>query len=240
MAGPRGPTVAVIALALGSGAVDAFGFTVLGAVFASVMTGNLVLFGIAAVHVRPGPALSAGTAIGAYVAGVFTTSAWLGRPAPGRHLAVRRRPRPRTAVLLRGMSRPGPAGRIRAVWGLVPVVQAAVLAGWLLCRARPDGAAQAGLLALSAFAMGVQSTGVNTLPLRGAATTYLTGTLTVLTTELATSGVPATMRRRFAVLAAALIGAGMDAALLAWARPAAPALPLAATLTAAAVLGRAR
>lgn len=104
----------------------------------------------------------------------------------------------------------------------------------------PRRGAQFLLLALSAFAMGVQSATVNTLPLAGAATTYLTGTLTTLTTELATSGVPSTMRRRFAVLAAALAGAGLDAVLLTWARPAAPALPLAATLTVVALLRRSR
>jgi hypothetical protein len=48
------------------------------------------------------------------------------------------------------------------------------------------------------------------------------------------------MRRRFAVLAAALTGAGMDAILLAWARPAAPALPLAATVAVVLLIGRRR
>lgn len=45
---------------------------------------------------------------------------------------------------------------------------------------------------------------------------YLTGTRTSLVTELATTGVPATLRLRFAVLAAALAGAGLSAVLLAW------------------------
>jgi uncharacterized membrane protein YoaK (UPF0700 family) len=122
----------------------------------------------------------------------------------------------------------------------VPVAQVMVLAGWLTCGGHPAKAVQISLLAVSAFAMGVQSAGVNTLPLTGAATTYLTGTLTTLTTELATSGVPATMRRRFAVLAAALLGAGLNAILLTWARPAAPALPLAATLAVLVLLARSR
>jgi uncharacterized membrane protein YoaK (UPF0700 family) len=115
-----------------------------------------------------------------------------------------------------------------------------VLGGWLACGAHPGEAGQLLLLALSALGMGVQSTGVGRFPLTGAATTYLTGTLTVLTTELATSGTPAVMRRRLAVLAAALAGAGLDAALFTWARPAAPALPLAATLTVAVLIGRDR
>jgi uncharacterized membrane protein YoaK (UPF0700 family) len=122
----------------------------------------------------------------------------------------------------------------------VPFAQALTLAGWLGSGGHPKETAKLALLVLSAFAMGVQSAGVNTLPLSGAATTYLTGTLTTLTTELATSGVPSTMRRRFAVLAAALGGAGLDAVLLTWVRPAAPALPLAATLAVAVLLGRRR
>jgi uncharacterized membrane protein YoaK (UPF0700 family) len=132
----------------------------------------------------------------------------------------------------------GLPARLRAVLVVVPVAQAGVLAGWLASGGRPGVAVQIGLLVLAAYGMGVQSAGVNTLPLAGAATTYLTGTLTTLATELATSGHPTTMRRRFAVLAAALVGAALDAALFAWARPAAPALPLAATLTVVLLLAR--
>ena len=129
------------------------------------------------------------------------------------------------------------SGRVRQALMVVPVAQAAVLSGWLACHGRPGETAKLLLLGLSALAMGVQSAGVNTLPLTGAATTYLTGTLTVLTTELATSGVRQTMLRRFAVLVAALAGAGLSGILLTWARPAAPALPLAATLAVVLVLG---
>lgn len=132
------------------------------------------------------------------------------------------------------------SGQLWRALTAVPAAQVTVLAVWLASDGHPAKAAQIGLLALSAFAMGVQSAGVNTLPLTGAATTYLTGTLTTLTTELATSGVLTTMRRRFAVLAAALTGAALNAALLTWLRPAAPALPLAVTLTVLVLLGRSR
>jgi uncharacterized membrane protein YoaK (UPF0700 family) len=128
------------------------------------------------------------------------------------------------------------AGRVRQALLVVALVQVAVLAGWVGCHGRPGEGPRLLLLGLSAVAMGVQSAGVNTLPLTGAATTYLTGTLTVLTTELATSGVRPTMRRRFGVLVAALAGAGLGGALVAWVRPAAPALPLAATLVVVLIL----
>jgi uncharacterized membrane protein YoaK (UPF0700 family) len=130
--------------------------------------------------------------------------------------------------------------RVTGALSAVPAAQAAVLAGWLACAGRPGPLAQIALLALSAFAMGVQSAGVNAFPVAGAATTYLTGTLTTLITELVTTGVPVTMRRRFAVLAAALAGAALDAVLLTWARPAAPALPLAVTLAVVVIVGRSR
>ncbi|MFB9839202.1 DUF1275 family protein, partial [Actinoallomurus acaciae] len=73
---------AVVLLALGSGAVDAFSFAALGAVFASVMTGNLVLLGVSVVHAHLDEAMAAVSAITAYVAGVLAASLWL-RTRPG-------------------------------------------------------------------------------------------------------------------------------------------------------------
>jgi uncharacterized membrane protein YoaK (UPF0700 family) len=220
-------TTAVILLAMSSGAVDALSFAGLGAVFASVMTGNLVLLGVAVAQTRLDPALPAATAIAAYVAGVLGAASWL-----------RRADRPLARAP--GPGRPEWSLRLRRTLIVVPVAQAAVLAGWLASGGHPGQTVRLLLLAPSAFAMGVQSTGVNTLPLTGAATTYLTGTLTTLTTELATSGVPSAMRRRLSVLAAALAGAVLDAVLLMWARPAAPVLPLAATASVLLVLTLAR
>src|SRR5215467_836217 len=83
-------TTAVVLMAVGSGAVDAYSFAGLGAVFASVMTGNLVLLGIAAVRTQLDMALAAGCAIVAYTAGVYGATAWLA-PAPPGHRARRRR-----------------------------------------------------------------------------------------------------------------------------------------------------
>ncbi len=214
---PRRFTAVIVLLALGAGAVDAFSFALLGAVFASVMTGNLVVLGLAVVQVRPGAVVRSAVAIAAYFAGVLGTSAWL--------RSVRF-----------GEADPWP-GRVLAVLAAVPAAQALVLAGWLAQAGHPAPAAKVVLLAVSAFAMGAQSAGVNTLPVTGAATTYLTGTLTRLATELAATGVPVTTRR-FAVLGAALAGAALDAILITWARPAAPALPLVAALAALALVAR--
>lgn len=207
-------TAAVLLLALNAGAVDAFSFLGLGSVFASVMTGNLVLLGSAVVQALPGPALAAATAIAAYVAGVLGTALWLDRT-------------PLPYDMVPGL--PDWTRRLRRALTVVPVAHAAVFAGWFATGGHPGDAVRLLFLASAALAMGVQSTGVNTLPLTGVATTYLTGTLTVLTTELATSGVPSTMRRRFGLLAIALAGAALDAVLMTWARAFAPLLPLVAT-----------
>ncbi|WP_433188843.1 YoaK family protein [Actinoallomurus sp. CA-150999] len=207
---PGAVTAAIVLLALGSGAADAFSFVALGAVFTSVMTGNLVLFGVAVVHTDPGAAVRAAVSIAAYAVGVLGAASWLRGTGPAD-------------------SGPWP-GRVIGALSVVPAAQAAVLTAWLAAAARPATALQITLIAVSAAAMGVQSTAVNTLAVSGAATTYLTGTLTALMTELATTGSPHTMRRRLAVLAAALAGAALEAILLTWARPTAPALPLAAAL----------
>ena len=213
-------TPALVLLAAGSGAIDAFSFAALGAVFTSVMTGNLVLLGIAVVHADPGAAARSAVSITSYIAGVLAAARWL------------RGTRATPQV-------PWPA-RLSAVLVGVAGAQAAVLGGWLATVDRPGDVPRIALIAVSAMAMGMQSTGVNALAVSGATTTYLTGTLTTLITELVTTGSPMTMRRRLSVLAAALCGAALSAALIVWARPTVPALPLAATLSVLALTWRHR
>lgn len=211
-------TVALMMLAFGSGAVDALSFAGLGQVFTGVMTGNFVLLGLAAGQGHLAAATRAVIAITAYAAGAFVAAYWLrGTRASAAN------PWPR---------------RLSAALCAEAVAQSAVLAGWLAGGSHPGAAARDSLIALSAIAMSIQSTTVNALSVSGAATTYFTGTLTALVTELATSGAPVTMRLRVAVIAAALAGATADAAVLTHARPAAPVIPLAATVAAIAVTWR--
>ena len=213
-------TPALMALAAGSGAIDALSFAALGAVFTSVMTGNLVLLGIAVVHTDPGAAARSAVSISSYIAGVLAATWWL------------RGTRATPEV-------PWPA-RISAVLAGVAGAQAAVLVAWLATGARFGDAPRIAMIAVSAAAMGMQSTGVNALAVGGATTTYLTGTLTALITELATTGSPVTMRRRFGVLVSVLCGAALSTVLIIWARPVAAALPFAATLSALAITWRHR
>ena len=208
--GPRRLTASIALLAVGSGSIDALSITSLGQVFTSVMTGNLVLLGVSLGQSRFAAAVPAVVAIAAYMSGVFGAAWWFRETR-----ADRADPWPR---------------RVSPALSVLATVQAIVLVWWLVSGGHPGPPVRDVLIALSATAMGVQSGAVNTVSVSGASTTYLTGTLTTLTTELATTGAPLAMHRRLAVLLAALIGATLEAVLLIWARPVAPALPLAATL----------
>src|SRR6516164_2038979 len=70
----------VVLLTLTTGAVDAASFLALGNVFSSVITGNMVLLGVAAGTARPALAVHSGVALAGYMAGV----------AAGAPLAARR------------------------------------------------------------------------------------------------------------------------------------------------------
>jgi uncharacterized membrane protein YoaK (UPF0700 family) len=61
----------LVLLALNSGAIDAVGLVTLGGAFTSVMTGNMVLLGIATGSGNGGLALRAGVALVCFVAGAF-------------------------------------------------------------------------------------------------------------------------------------------------------------------------
>src|SRR5215471_12678226 len=60
----------VVLLTVTTGAVDAASFLALGNVFGSVITGNMVLLGVAAGAARPELAVHSGVALAGYVAGV--------------------------------------------------------------------------------------------------------------------------------------------------------------------------
>lgn len=147
---------AALLLAVVAGSVDALAFLTLGEVFASVMTGNLVLLGIGLVRAEA-QIVATAIALGGYVVGVLAASQ-LARRA--------RRIRVRTAARLEAL----------LVAGLV--------VGWQVTDG-PPGAANARdlLLVLAAAAMGVQSVLSSRLP-GGPSTTYFTSTLTGVVADL--------------------------------------------------------
>jgi uncharacterized membrane protein YoaK (UPF0700 family) len=145
----------VVALSVGTGSLDAASFLGLGGVFVSVITGNLVLFGIGAGRAEPGLVLRAGVGIAAYGVGSALGAAIAGRSREGQ-----------------------PTWPMRASLGLAVELLLLVgfTTGWEITDARPGAAGRVLLLAVAATAMGVQSVSVIRLD-PGFSSTYLTSTL---------------------------------------------------------------
>ncbi len=199
-----------------SGVVDAIAFLALGRVFTANMTGNLVLFAISLGQGSGAAALRCAVAFAGFALG-----AYLGGRAPA--------PQP---------GRVWPAGTTRLL-----TIEAALLvafaAGWAAFDQHPHGAELHVLIATAALGMGLQSAAVARLHVAGVTTTYVTGTLAGLMTEMATgTGSRAEWGRRTAVLGTLALGAGIGAVLVEEARWAA-ALP-AALLVAGVALGARR
>ena len=174
----------LVLLTLTTGAVDASCFLHLGNVFSSVITGNLVLLGVAVATQSGSLAIHSGTALAGYAAGVL-----IGAP-----IATRRRsggetwPPSVTATLVAEFC-----------------VLAGFSVGWELTGGSPGGTARLLLIAGLAMAMGIQSAAVRELG--GMSTTYLTGTLTAVITELATRDRKPGLARSVGVLVAIVSGA---------------------------------
>jgi len=213
-AGQRLRDSLVVLLAIGSGAADVTAFLVLGNVFSSVITGNLVLLGLAAATTQPGLAMRSGLALAGYAAGVL-----IGVPVAGR-----------------GRHRIWPPAVTAALCAELCLLLG-FTAGWEAGRQRPGW--QAALLVLLGSAMGVQSAAVRRLG--DMSSTYLTGTLTGVLTALSTRNRRAGLWRDVSALAAVLAGACAGAALIhiapAW-LPALTLLPLSTVITASRRLRR--
>jgi uncharacterized membrane protein YoaK (UPF0700 family) len=216
-------TVIAVALTFGSGAMDVASFTRLGAVFASVMTGNIVLWGLAAARGSLALATHTAVAIAGYVAGV----------AAGSRIAVGT-----------GKGRAGEGGRgeqqrdgvwpAHVTWALLAELGllGGFAAGWEITGGRPGGWVQFGLLAVAAAGMGVQASAVKNMGLAEVSTTYLTGTLTGLVSSLVNPNQATPDRwRRLGVLLGLAAGASLTGLLVATAPDGVPALPLAALVT---------
>lgn len=185
---------AALTLAITSGATDAISFLALGGAFTSVMTGNLVLLGVSLGHTDGVLARQIGAAVVGYVAGCAIGARITGTPVDGEPVWP--------PAVTRGL----------AVEAGLFVMYAA---GWWAVGGRPDGAAEVGLLGLSALALGIQSASVRRFGVTGLSTTYLTGTLTTLVIRLANGERFRNVARNLLLLLALLAGAAVAAALLA-------------------------
>ncbi len=212
-------TLIAIALTFGSGAADVASFTRLGGVFTSVMTGNIVLWGLAAARGSLSLASHTAVSIAGYIAGV-AGGTWVAH-------GVRDRPAPASA---------DGAGvlPVHVIWVLLSelTLLTGFTVGWEVSGAAPEGWAQFALLATLAAAMGMQSSAVKDMGLTEVSTTYLTGTLTGLVSSLASpgQGTPHGLRR-FGVLIGLVAGASLCGLFVATAADGVPALLLAAALT---------
>lgn len=193
----------VVALSFAAGSIDAVALISLN-VFTAVMTGNIVLLGIAIGHGALQNAVRSSISLLAYVLGVVVGARIVGATPSG-------------AIW------PGHATRALAIeWAL----QAAFLVGWIVTGATPGGAAAVALIAFSGLAMGLQATTTRSLG-PGLSTTYITGTLTTLLSELSAAGsVGADAARRGLILLALPAGALVGAIALVVAPLVAPAVPL--------------
>jgi len=209
-----------IALTFASGAADVTSFTRLGDVFTSVMTGNIVLWGLAAA--RGSLTLFSHTAvsIAGYIVGVAGAT-WI---AHGFRAASQDQGQDEDQDQAAGP----PDHVVRALLAEL-VLLAGFTAGWEISGASPAGWVQFCLLAALAAAMGVQSSAVRDMGLSEVSTTYLTGTLTGLVASLARPGQDTPQGlRRFGVLIGLAAGASLCGLLLATAADLVPLLPLAA------------
>jgi uncharacterized membrane protein YoaK (UPF0700 family) len=240
--------VLAVVLTVGTGATDVASFTRLGEVFASVMTGNLVLLGFAAERLSGALAVHALVAFAGYVLGVAIGSRLTTARTAGGATAAAGRAGGGTAAA--GTAAAGTAGTDRGgEWhravlaGLL--VELALLAafavGWELAGAAPGGAGQLALLAAATAAMGTQSVAARHLggPAGGpVSTTYLTGTLTGAVAALVTPGQRARVQtRELSLLAALAAGAAGGGLLLATAPAWLPAIPLASLVAVISVVG---
>jgi uncharacterized membrane protein YoaK (UPF0700 family) len=192
-----------VVLTLGAGAIDAISFLRLGGVFSSVITGNLVLLGLAAGRANGGLAAHVAVAGMAFVGGILFGARLAGPVAPGHPVWPTR-----VNVAL--------ASELAAL---------AVFVGWWAATGgRPSGADQFGLLALAALAMGIQSAAVRAIGIAGLSTTYMTGTLTTALANVVTAG--KLQWYSLVLILSVVVGAAMSGLLLAMAPAAAPALPV--------------
>ena len=183
----------VVALTVVTGSIDAIGLLRLGGVFTSVMTGNMVLLGVAVGKQDASIAIHTGVAFLAYVLGSFLGARVAGHAEADEHLW----PRPIVHALALELA-------VLVLFGL----------WWEVAGAAPSTGVEYALLALNAVALGIQSSAVLRFGISGLSTTYLTGTLTQFIAGLTKRDAPLQVRSAFILLA--LIGgaaAGATAAL---------------------------
>lgn len=197
--------ILVLLMAANSGFLDACCFLVLGSTFSSVMTGNMVIFGIEVGRFQPMGAVLAGSAIVAFMVGCL-----VGAGVAGKHLPS---------------DPPWPPSITRSL-----LIEFTIMIGfsawWWLEHGAPSGEARLGLLIFCATALGVQSAAVQRFGIGGLSTTYLTGTLTQLMIRLSSTRRLNGSGFSIALLSFLILGAALGSVIAAQLPMAVPIFPL--------------
>lgn len=172
-------------LAVTTGATDATVFLRVGHVFASVITGNIVLIGIGAARFDGQLVLFAGCALGGYALGVLAAAPWRAQGTGDPPLWPRN-----TSLAL----------------GAEFVLLIAFAVAWEIDGRAPAPPAQIAMVMLCATAMGVQSSAVRRMGGQ-ISTTYLTSTLTGVVEAIKARRWTPTQTRSLGIIVFALGGA---------------------------------
>lgn len=182
----------VVVLTVNAGATDAIGFLALGGAFTSVMTGNLVLFGISAAEGDGVLARHIVTAVLCYIAGCVLGTRLAGTATAGQPVW----PRAVTRAL-----------------AVEFVIFLGYAIGWWASGSAPTDGVQLLLLAANAVALGVQGSSVQRFGVSGLSTTYMTGTLTTVIVRLTSGGRLRDVAESLQILCGLVVGAVGAAAL---------------------------
>ncbi|MGU3291035.1 YoaK family protein [Williamsia sp. M5A3_1d] len=198
---PRLPATLIgCLLSAAAGALDVVVFTGLGHVFASVITGNVVVIGVGIGSADATAMSHAAVAVVAYAAGVALAAAYT-------------------------RSTRSAARRLVWLYGVELAALVCMAALWIAADSHPEGASGYGALVAAAGAMGVQTRAFTLVGVPGLSSTYFTGTLTGLLTDLVVDG---RLNRSAALgLLSLLAGASASGALVSQLAVAAPLLPTA-------------
>jgi uncharacterized membrane protein YoaK (UPF0700 family) len=205
---PRRRHALVVILTFVTGSADAIGFLALGAAFSSVMTGNMVLFGLSGAAANLTQFIQVGLAIVFFILGVIVGTHLVGKRRPGDGLWPR---------------------RVTVALAVEAVLYIAFVVLWEITLDGRSDVMQHVLLGISALALGIQSSAVQGFGVPGLSSTYLTGTLTTMVGGFASRKPFSHQLPQLLTLLALIVGAaaGYTAATrLPWAAPLLTLLPL--------------